>query len=47
MQACCELMMQFPPRKSLLSKADDVVSSLLLTDVLSYEVGQLKTAVID
>ena len=46
MQACCELMVQFPPRKSLLSKADDVVSSLLLTDVLSYEVGQLKTAVI-
>jgi len=38
--------MQLPPRNSLLFKADGAVSSLLLNDILSYDVGQLKTVVL-
>ena len=39
-------MLQFPPRKSILAMVDDIASSLVLSDVLSCEVGQWKTAVI-
>ena len=38
--------MQLPPQKSLLSKADGIVSSSLLNDIVSYNVGKLKTVVL-
>jgi len=44
-QACCELMLEIPSRRSVLSMADDVASSLALGDVLSFSSGQLKIAV--
>jgi len=44
-KACCELMMESPSCRSVLSIADDVASSLALGDMLSFSSGQLKTAV--
>ena len=43
--ACCELMSQFPPRKSLLAVAGDVATSLGLDGMLNCTAEQLKTEV--
>jgi len=43
--ACCELMSQFPPRKSILVKANEVAASLSIDEILTYDAVDLKDVV--
>ena len=43
--ACCEVMSQFPPRMSLITRARDISTSLALDNIYDCNAEQLKTAV--
>ena len=41
-RACCQLVSHFPPRKSLICRADGIITDLPVGNLLEYTSGQLR-----